>query len=209
MAKVFSMPGPFRRSGRIGAFLRDESGTVLVEFVLYLPLLLWAWIGLYAYWEAYSEINVAQKASFSIADMISREQTAVTDSYRNGLRDVFAYMTQSKSSDVTVRYTSITWSAAKNRYEVHWSYSTNTATMPKLTTSAIVADNRIPIMADGDYLLIVETTVRYRPSIRVPFYSNLKYSSSAYSPKTSEIKNFVVTRPRFMRVCEYGQTCSS
>lgn len=191
-----SPPRPFRR------FLRDEQGAVVTEFMIYLPLLLWAWFAMYAFWDAYRTMNHAQKAAFAIADLLSREQVAVTDNYRNGLRNVFAYMTNRGTGEVKTRFTSILRHKENNRYQVHWSYSPGNA-MPKLTTNALQDQSmqgRLPVMADGDYVLLVETSIHYTPPVDI----------SIFGPTFTarDIGNFVLTRPRFMRVCESGQTCS-
>ncbi|MFT4148968.1 MAG: hypothetical protein QM656_02135 [Paracoccaceae bacterium] len=183
----------------LARFARDESGVVVVEMMIYLPLLLWAWLAMFAFWDAYREINIAQKATYSISDMLSREQTAVNDTYRNGLRNVFAYMNGTTNDHVKVRFTSITYKVTNKvgAFKVDWSYSPGSA-LPKLTTTTLQAQFKddIPIMSDGDYVLMIETTVDYDPVIDVP------------SVTFDEISNRVITRPRFMRVCESGQTCT-
>lgn len=181
-------------------FIRDERGTVLAEFVIMIPLLLWAWIAMYMFWDAYRALNAAQKATYAISDMLSREQTAVTNSYRDGLRNVFAYMAGKPPSQVKTRFTSITYSTARNRFEVHWSYSPGSQ-LTKLNTATLqdLAD-RIPAMSDGDYVLLVQTSVSYKPPVQIDFFGTYMQARN--------IENFVLTRPRFMRVCESGQTCS-
>lgn len=202
--KMQQIPVSARR--HLSRFARDENGTVLTEFVIYIPILFWAWLAMFAFWDAYRDINVAQKASYAIADMISREQTAVTNNYRDGLRNVFAYMAGTTNSHVKVRFTSITYSidnttTGAGSFKVHWSYSPD-ATLPKLTTATLQSDfkNTIPIMSPGDYVLMIETRLDYTPPLDIPLLTNMI--------TTRRIDNVVITRPRFMRVCESGQTCS-
>lgn len=179
---------------RLARFARDDSGTVLTEFVIYLPLLLWAWIALVVFWDGFRETNAAQKASFAIADMITREQSAVSDSYRNGLQTVFAYMTHSSTANVSLRFTSILYHEDNERYQVDWSYSPGSK-LTELTTASLQSYvSRLPVMAGGDYLMLVETHVAYEPIMHIPFFGDY------IQPRN--IDNFVTIRPRYMRVKE-------
>ena len=57
----------------IRAFAKDESGILLAETLILLPLLIWAFLALFVYWDAFRTINVSQKAAYSIADLMSRQ----------------------------------------------------------------------------------------------------------------------------------------
>ena len=69
--------------------------------------------------------------------------------------------------------------------------------MLQLTTATIAYyANRIPEMADGDRVIIVETEVSYHPAFDVGMNDEV-------------LKQFVVTRPRFIpKLCMTGVTCS-
>ena len=54
-------------------FRRDERGSVIAEMVITLPMLIWAYMAMYVYWDAFRMINSVQKASYTISDMVSRE----------------------------------------------------------------------------------------------------------------------------------------
>ena len=53
---------------RLAAFGRDEAGTVVAEAVIILPLFIWAYIALFAYWDSFRSLNTVQKAAFTVSD---------------------------------------------------------------------------------------------------------------------------------------------
>lgn len=182
------------KSGLLGRFARDESGSLIAEAVIVLPFMMWAYLALFVYWDAYRAVNVVQKAAYTVSDMISREMVAVNDNYITGMDSMLEYMID-QGQDAKTRVSSITWSAINNRYEVHWSRSPHGA-MPQLTTATLSAlDDRIPTMADGDHVVLVEVQVDYEPAFNVGFGEQ-------------NIQQFIVTRPRFVpRVCLTGVVC--
>ena len=169
---------PLRRFGR------DESGTVVAEAVIVLPLFLWAYIALFVYWDAFRSMNTVQKAAFTISDMISREQTGITSAYVDGVSDVMEYLID-ENQDASLRISSVTWNETDNRFEVHWSVSPGGEMTP--LTHATVQDlaYEIPTMAAGDYVIIVEVQVDYAPSFDVGM-------------PDQTFTQFIVTRPRFL-----------
>lgn len=174
-------------------FWRDEGGTALVETVIMLPMLLWAIFGLFVFWDAHKTINSAQKASYTISDVITRRRIAINTTYINGLRNTMNYL-MIGDAVAKLRVTSLKRNNAANRYDVIWSYSPGGA-FPARPNGALLSDaNRIPLMADGDYLMLVETEVPHNPAFNVGL-------------NTMAIKNFIVTRPRNGRVCLTGYGC--
>ena len=176
-------------------FRNEEGGTLVAEAVLVLPFMLWSYLALFVYWDAYRSVNTVQKAAYTVSDMISREMVAVSDAYINGMDAMMEYMID-HSQDAKTRVTSVTWSAINNRYEVHWSRSPGGA-MPQLTTTTIQGmKDRIPVMSDGDYVVLVEVEVSYHPSFNVGVGNQI-------------LEQFIVTRPRFVpKVCLTGTTCT-
>lgn len=173
------LPRPLRR------FLRREDGTVIAEALIVLPVLLWAYIGLFVYWDCFRSLNTVQKASYTVSDMLSRSNTGIKTSYIGGLYRVLDYLID-KDQDATMRVTSVTWSATNTRYEVHWSRTTNGTVLPALTTASLQTyGSQIPTMTPGDYVVIVEVRVPYTPVF------NIGLTSQVFS-------EFIVTRPRFL-----------
>jgi hypothetical protein len=182
------LPRPLHR------FARDEGGTILAEFVVALPILLWSYLALFVYWDGYGAINTAQKASYSVADYISRERTTLTPAEIAGLHDVLQFMV-APGEEVKMRLTSIYWDPEDARYEVYWSRSPGNEISELTTDQLQLMQEHIPIMADGDSAVLLETRVSYSPTFDV-------------GVDVDTLENFIVTRPRFLtRICLDGVAC--
>lgn len=166
----------------IRRFARDEAGTVISEAVIMLPLLIWAYVALFVYWDAYRSENTAVKASYTLADMITREIKDVDDAYINGLQTVFDYLL-STDQETGIVVSSVTWVQARNRYEVLWSEARGTNSNIQGTASIQSFADRLPEMTDGDTVIVVETNVQYVPLFEV-------------GVPTFNYNQFIVTRPR-------------
>lgn len=178
-------------------FGRDENGTIVAEAVIVLPMMLWAYLALFVYWDAYRSINSAQKAAYTIADVISRDtsRTGLPSNYITGLRDTMRYLID-RDQVVKIRVTSISWSAVDTQFKVEWSRSPDNAMVPLTTTSLQLLKTRIPKMADGDTVVLVETEVYYSPAFNVGLNDEV-------------MKQFIVTRPRVLpRICLAGVPCT-
>jgi Flp pilus assembly protein TadG len=175
-------------------FARDEKGSIVVEAIMVMPMFIWAYAGLFAYWDAYRSINTVQKAAYTISDLISRSQNSVNDAYIAGMRTAMNSMVDADQAG-EIRVTSYTWSSWRNRYEVIFSRSPNSA-MPSLTTSSLAGmTNRLPTMSDGDSAILVEVEIPYTPPV-------------AFGLTPTTIEQFIVTRPRFLpKLCHTSFTC--
>jgi Flp pilus assembly protein TadG len=177
-------------------FWRSESGVIVAEAVIVLPLLLWAYLALFVYWDAFKSVNTSQKAAYTISDTISRETQTLPANYVTGLRDLMRFMLKNNQG-IKLRVSEVTWSQINNRFEVDWSRSPDNA-LPLLTTAAanlVDYAGRIPKMSDADRVIIVETEVSYKAAFNV-----------GISDKT--LKQFIVTRLRFApKLCMTGTVC--
>jgi len=181
---------PLRRQFR--RFRDSEDGLVMTEFLILLPLLVWTFMALFIYWDAFRTINQAQKASFAVSDLISRQSEIDLD-FVNGMETVMEYLTN--GSPVRVRITSIEWDGDEGEYIVLFSRSPGYE-LSTLNAAAVAGmADRIPTMANHDSVVIVETEVSYDPGFEVGITNHT-------------FDNFVVTRPRYYRrVCLIEQPC--
>jgi Flp pilus assembly protein TadG len=177
-------------------FRDDESGLILAEFVIVLPMLTWAFMALFVYWDIFRSMNTAQKAAYSISDLISRQNNDLPATFITGMSSIMEYLLPPNQS-ASLRFTSVKWSTANNRFEVIWSRSPNNA-MSELTTASLQAfSSKIPVMAATDTVVIVESSVPYTPSFNVGLAPNYT------------LDEFIVTRPRFLsKICLQGVACT-
>ncbi len=176
-----------RRSFANRRFLKDEGGGAIVETVIILPILFWAFVAMFVYWDAYRAQNTAMKASYTVSDMITREIADVTPAYVTGLKTVYDYLVNT-TQPTSMVVTSVTWSQANNRYEVLWSEARASTGMqnplPKLGTGLIANYNtQLPNMSDGDTVIVTQTRMNYNPAFQVGV-PDFVYDQ------------FIVTRPR-------------
>ena len=178
-----------RLTHRLRAFRDREDGLILTEFLILLPLLVWAFLALFVYWDAFRTINQAQKASYAISDLISRQKEVDTNLV-DGMRNVMQYLTS--ETDVKVRVTSVQWMEAEKQYYVLFSRSPG-GKLPALSKADVWAmRSKIPAMSDRDSVVIVETLTAYSPAFDIGI-------------PVSTFENFVVTRPRYYRrICLVG-----
>ena len=165
-------------------FRKDEEGSIAVETVLIIPALFWTYLAMFSIFDTYREYSVNQKASYVIADMISRETTPIDDAYVDGTRSMLRYITAAPSdSDVSIRVSSIKYDEETDTYSIHW--SERRGWVSDLTDGKVakMAD-KLPIIADNTYITLVETWVKYDP----PFDTGLEERI---------VENFVFTKPRY------------
>lgn len=162
---------------------RDDGGYMVIEAVLVLPMLCWAFLALYTFWDAYRSVTTIQKAAYSISDLISREQGNVNAGYINGMRTAMDQMISPRLS-TELRVTSVIRDNADDRFEVIWSCVSGTLT-PKLTTTTLQdLAELIPSMADGNTIILLEAWVDYEPALDIGITEK-------------RFEQFIVTRPRY------------
>ncbi|MGL5008759.1 MAG: hypothetical protein ACRC6I_02665 [Paracoccaceae bacterium] len=184
-------------------FGRDERGSIVLETVVMLPLLLWGLLAMVVYWDAFRAINRLDKATYSLADTLSRQQAAVPVATVDRWDDFVRYMMNNQHT-VEVRVTSYRWVQANNRFEVLWSRSPGNA-RAQLTTASIQAlSNRLPMMASEEYGVLTETWVQYTPPLSVPFMTAVQVESMV-------LQKFTPTPMRGNKspLCIVGMTASS
>ena len=93
-------------SRRLQRFSREEDGLVMTEFLIMLPLLVWTFMALFIYWDAFRTINQAQKAAYAVSDLVSR-QSEVDRDFIGGMKKVMEYLTNGKQ--VRMRISSVQW----------------------------------------------------------------------------------------------------
>ena len=192
-----------RLRNSLRSFARDESGVLLVEFLILLPLLIWTFIALVVYWDVFRTMNASQKASYAISDLLSR-QAVVTDQFLDGLDNVMTFLTPG-ASDSSLRITSFQLNEgtirlpafdADDSYCVLFSRSP-AGKVPQLTATELEDFNTvipgIPEMNDTESYILVETWVDYSPAFDI----GVLQFAPGMGDKT--FTQFIVTRPRFWR----------
>ncbi len=167
---------------RIRSFRKNAEGSLSVETVLIFPILLWVYIAMFVYFDVFREENTNLKAAYTVSDLLSRRLDGVDEAYIDGMNDIFDYLTN--STDPTwIRVSVIKWDDHNDEYKVDWSYATKSKP-PHTDTTINTLAHKIPELPVGDSLIVVETTMTYKPMFNAGFGE-------------LQLENFVVTRPRF------------
>ncbi len=166
-------------------FRRSERGALSVETVIMFPILLWAYGAMFVYWDIYKNLNTNLKATYTIADLISREPDPMTPAYIDGAGGIYRYLLRSPD-DGDIRVTVVAMDSDPvtnaNVLALRWSYGTNQMA-PRTDLTGIAGE--IPIMAAGDNLIIVESRVAWDPPM-------------LFGLEARQITNRVFTSPRFV-----------
>jgi len=166
-------------------FFRDETGVLSTEAALILPLLMWAYLGLFTMFDAFRMQNINVRAAYTISDMLSRETEDVTPAFLAGLNDIFALLIRSQYPTV-MRVTVVRYDEANDDLILVWSHvdGGNGTKGPITEATMDEFDDRIPVMANAATGIVVETWGGFVPMLNVGI--DAQY-----------FENFVVTRPRF------------
>lgn len=172
---------------RLAAFRDDVRGSLTLETALMMPMLAFFYVATFVWFDAFRAQNTSLKATYAIADMISRETVPLSEDYMNGLNTVFDYMTYSPAPTqlriTTAKCTADCEDDGARKLEVCWSWST--ADVPDHTAASFSKiEGAIPLMVLGDTIVITETFMAYAPAFKV-------------IASDTVLSHLTVTRPRF------------
>lgn len=188
---------------RFATFLRDEDGLILAEGLLMLPLVVWALVAMFIYWDVFRTINVTQKAAYGVADLLSRQRDEITLTFADGLQNVMNFLTPG-GHPVKMRITSFEYNEAADDYKLLFSYSPM-GKVPPLDEATIQnwKADKIPMLNDGDSVFVLETSVEFKAQLQT-FIAGMMVGV-----EDATFGEFIVTRPRNRRLCLQGTvTCT-
>ncbi|MGR3504023.1 TadE/TadG family type IV pilus assembly protein [Pseudaestuariivita sp.] len=173
-----------RLSRALRAYRRDERAGLTVEAVIVLPVLFWAFAAMFVFFDNFRAHSIAQKAAFTIGDMISRETEYVTNAYLDGAQSLLQFLSESAPGDTSLRITVIRYDAEEEAYGRVWSQVRGSAfqVLSGVDVSNLADD--LPVMVDNEQLILVETNTRVRQIGNVGLLND-------------RVETFVFTRPRF------------
>ncbi|MBY6202213.1 hypothetical protein KUV65_12620 [Maritalea mobilis] len=161
-------------------FWADTSAAVAFETVLLLPLLIWAFVGSFVFFDAFRTYNTSVKATYSVADLISRQRSMIYSDDIEGYANILTHIIRD-TPPVRMRVTQI--GMVNGNYQVDWSHGVNGAAR-LFTTTLPQVEEHLPLMGNGERVVLVETTVAYDP----PFDLGLT---------NIDFQNFTLVRPRY------------
>jgi hypothetical protein len=176
---------------RLARFQRDESASFTVEAVVFFPVIMMTIMAMFTFYDMFKTRSISLKANYAISDYLSRESTAISESYLKGLFDVYQYLSPAADAPwmrVTVVGCTFRCDADTRELFTHWSYSTQEADALDNDYLSDAYMETIPAIASGEYVVMVETGYSYNSPIKIPFAEFV----------TRHFNDVVVTRPRFV-----------
>ncbi|MDF1856867.1 hypothetical protein [Pseudooceanicola sp.] len=171
-----------RLKASLTRFRHANDGTVALEAVMLLPLLFWAYLATFSYFDMLRQQSLNQKATYTIADMLSRETDAVNDTYISNAYSLYKGMVRSDET-TAMRVSVLKWNQSSQKFTVDWSEARGPTTA---VTDGKVADwdKKLPLMPSGERIILVESWTNYE----IPFEIGMD---------DFEINTFTFIRPRF------------
>ncbi|MGV3549113.1 TadE/TadG family type IV pilus assembly protein [Rhizobium sp.] len=173
------MPGDVAAKNLFRRFLRDRQGVAAIEFAFMVPLLLVVMLAAMSLYFVFHDAKATEKSTFTVGDIVSR-RTTVDTTFLNSSYQMFLRMTNRTDASVKFRISSV--KKEGGAYKVVWSYP---VAPQKALANADVPVSRLPLLSEGDSLILVETV------ITPPAINN-------FLPlKIADYNNLEAVRPRF------------
>lgn len=171
-------------SNPLSRYREDEDGTLTVEAVILLPVLLVMFAAMLVLFDYFRAHSVAGKTAYTVGDMISRETNYITPTYMDGALDLVEFMNHGATGDTGLRVTIVSYNADDDALNVHWSRTAGVGLSPLNTSAINQMRDQIPMMPEGLHMILVETTAEYDPFFNIGL-------------NDATIETFVTTVPRF------------
>lgn len=168
-----------------GRSARDERGSITVEFVIWVPILVLWFAGSISYFDGYRERGRAAKMSHVVSDILTR-QAEIDDDLITDLYDMMEIMLPGTPPGMVLRVTSVEY--RDGSYQVLWSVASGGGA-PMETEDIPVA--KMPAMAELDTVIVTETTVPFQPALDIVGIGERTWTS------------FLPARPRFVHSVAY------
>lgn len=188
---------------KIRSFKNDERGVASVELMLSVPILVWALLSTYVYFQAFRAESISTRAGLTIADMYSREAT-VDDAFVKGSFELLKTLSAAAMTGTpSLRVTSFSFNNNNNKdssddtVKFIWSEVRGDAYIAHTNATLNAFIENIPIMDNGQKAILVETASNYSAPFSIgigPFIptdlDDVKFNT------------FTVIRPRFaVKIC--------
>ena len=149
----------------VTSFWEETRGSIMIESVITLPLLFWCMAATYEFFEVHRYKSAREKATYTIADMISREQanTGVTSIYMDNALTLFNQISNDDGIN-QLRVSVIRYDDINNKFRISWSQVRGTGSMNALTDADVAdAQDELPILDHGEEVILVESKSNYDP----------------------------------------------
>ncbi len=179
---------------KFSRFCRADDGDAALEYMIIAPVVMTLFVGTMTIFDAYRAKFEAEAATNTIADLVSRETTTLTDDYIDGMLNVFETLSH-RSDDEALRVSVVSYNADSQSHEVVWSQSRNSASGALTSAETQNMSDAFPLMGHLDRVVYLETSTDYVVPVglmRDTFMDDF------------EIRNDIVITPRFASTVCYA-----
>lgn len=163
---------------RLRRFRRDDDGSIAIETMLILPILIWCYLGVFVFFDAYRAQSINIRAANTIADALSRETGYINDTFIDSLYTLQRFVANTSEAS-GLRITVFLYRGDEEDYIVRWSQGRN---MPPMTTAQLAdMSGSLPALPDDTVAILVESTVQYSPTYDVGL-SDFEFYERAIAP---------------------------
>lgn len=150
-------------------FVRSEEGSQTIAFLVLLPLLVWSIMAMLTFTDAFRVRGMATDATAVVADSLSRQTTPIDADDLLGLQSVVEQLT---GYEVSLRVTQVRCilncdSLERRILAVDFSQGIGLDSLLDLDFIAGLSRERVPLMANGDRLVLVETSFMHEPIAQI------------------------------------------
>ncbi|MEM7441213.1 MAG: hypothetical protein AAF393_16595 [Pseudomonadota bacterium] len=164
----------------LSRFRRSEFGGTTVEFMIVMPLIVFWFGGTFTFFQSYSEWTRSVKATYTVADILSR-QLEVDDAYIEDMNTLYASIMGESTNDTWLRVSSI--EMTEDGLNLDWSNATGLHF--GLNGNSEIPTELIPNLIEGETVILVESHVPM-----IPFQNYIGIDSQTLQKK-------VAVSPRF------------
>lgn len=181
----------------LSRFREDCSGIITVEMIITLPFLFWMIATSFSLYDVHKFKAQRIKATYTVADLLSREMAPVDTTYINNAKDLFDTVTGDNGTN-ELRMTVVRFDSESNTYSVRWSETRGSGDMTDLVDADVSsAHDTLPKLKGGEELIIVESKATYKPLFLFPGLQK-KY------PVTTQVFTGIRFAPQ---LCWVGTSC--
>ena len=170
---------------RIRRFWKDESAAIAMETVIITPVLAWCFIASFVFFDAFRTYNSSIKATYAVADLVSRQRNTLTEEDIDGYAGIFEHLVRN-NGDARIRVSQLFYNGNTDTFCVEWSDATN-GEAELFTGNIPDIEELLPRVAHAERLILVQSFIPYQPV----FDTGLDVIT---------FRNFTFTRPRNNRV---------
>lgn len=180
---------------RLGTFFRDDTrGSVAVEAAMIFPMVIWALLAMFVFFEGYRQSAINQKAANTIADMYSRETENITPTYINNTKELFDLLAEA-NGETKIRISVVKWAKRRDAYRVNWSKARGAGLSGLTNDDLVLMEGSLPTLPNQERIVLVETWSSYTPLFNIGMDDVV-------------LRTFVFTRLRFAPQLRFCGSCA-